>query len=186
MNHISDDDLVRLYCEGDADAFDALFDRHYDSVYNFARMMLRSDSDAEDTLQEVFLAVARNADSYRGPERFRPWLMRITRNRSLNRIEARRSRRAAMTSSQLELVEPANDDPTPAEMVEQDERAVLVRNAVAELPDRQREALALYSFEHMAYQEIADSMDMPINTIKTLIHRARAAVAQKLRRLHQE
>ena len=65
MEALSDDDLVLMYREGDADAFDVLFDRHHVSVYNFARTMLGPGGGADDVLQETFLSVAQTARRYR-------------------------------------------------------------------------------------------------------------------------
>ena len=63
-------------------------------------------------------------------------------------------------------------EPSPLERACVNEQVDRVRRAVAALPDRQREAIALYAFEEMTYQQIADVLDLPINTVKTLIHRA--------------
>ena len=97
MESVSDDDLMRMYCNGDADAFDTLFDRHYTSVYNFARTMLGEAAGPEEVLQETFLAVARSARQYSPRGRFRSWLMRIVRNRCLNRIVVQVQHRDAST-----------------------------------------------------------------------------------------
>ena len=88
---LTDDDLFLMFREGQAEAFDALFDRHYLSVYNFARTMLREAGAAEEILQETFLAVARAAKTYEPRGTFRTWLLRIVRNRCLNRLEAERA-----------------------------------------------------------------------------------------------
>jgi RNA polymerase sigma-70 factor (ECF subfamily) len=175
---VTDDDLMRMFRDGDADAFDTLFDRHYAVVYRFARALLTDG--AEEALQETFLAVARAADRYEPRGHFRTWLLRIVRNRCLNRLEAERARRAMMQDGGLRVIAPASPDPSPPQRAEMDERLARVRAAVAELPDRQREALSIYAFEQMSYREIAAVMTMPVNTVKTLIHRARAAVAAAL------
>ena len=180
MERVSDDDLIRLYCDGDTDAFDTLFDRHHASVYNFARTVLGNCGGPEEVLQEAFLAVAQNAEGYTPRGRFRPWLMRIARNLCLNRIRSERMRRAALAQSGLEFVDPAAKGPGPAEQIDADERTAVVRAAIAELPDRQREAIALYAFEQMSYRDIAEVMDTPINTVKTLIRRARSSLAKRL------
>ena len=182
MTDVSDDDLIRMYHNGDADAFDALFDRYYAAVYRFARTMLGNAGGPEEVLQETFLAVARAGRKYTPRGRFRPWLMRIVRNRCLNRIQADRARRAALAESGFEIVDAASDEPAPSERVEADEQVAAIRAAVADLPDRQREAIALYAFEQMRYREIAEVLEMPINTVKTLIHRARASLARTLER----
>lgn len=176
MNDVADDDLILMYREGDAEAFDTLFDRYYMPVYGFARTMLGDSTAAEEVLQETFLAVARTARRYEPRGRFRTWLMRIVRNRCLNRLESDRARRAVIERSGL-AIEPVSPGPTPPQRAETNERLRIVRGAVAGLPDRQREALALYAFERMTYREIAAVLGMPVSTVKTLIHRARAAVA---------
>ncbi|MGD2174367.1 MAG: RNA polymerase sigma factor [Candidatus Brocadiaceae bacterium] len=179
MDELSDDELVLMYCEGDADAFDTLFDRYHVAVYNFARMMLDGSPGAEDVLQETFMAVARAAGDYTPRGRFRAWIMRIARNRCLNRIEATRRRRDALGHVPLEVAEPASSAPRPPERLQSDERLEIVRRLVADLPERQREAIALYAYEGMAYREIAQTLDVPINTVKTLIHRGRATLARR-------
>jgi len=181
LNEVSDDDLILLYRDGDAEAFDALFDRYYVAVYHFARSMLGDASAAEEVLQETFLAVARTARRYEPRGSFRPWLMRIVRNRCLNRLESERARRAAIAESGWLPVERPSPGANPADRVEMDEQMQLVRAAVAALPDRQREALALFAFERMPYRDIAEVLGAPVNTVKTLIHRARAAVATALK-----
>lgn len=175
---VSDDELLLMYREGDADAFDTLFDRHHTSVYNFARAMLDGSDSAEEVVQETFMAVARTAKSYKPRGLFRPWLMRITRNLCLNRIQAQRARRRLITESGLDVVEPASGEPTASERLEADEQMANLRRHIAQLPERQREALVLYAFEQMRYREISEVLEVPINTVKTLIHRARASLAR--------
>ena len=175
---LDDDELVALYRDGDADAFDTLFDRYQAPVYHFARMMLGSLDGAEDVLQETFLAVARTARDYEARGRFRSWLLRIARNLCLNRIQSERVRRRVIAEGGLEVIEPTAHDPTPPERAEADERLARLRGLIAELPERQREAIVLYAFEQMSYREIGETLDVPINTVKTLIHRARATLAR--------
>ena len=178
MAAITDDELILLYRDGDAEAFDTLFDRHYPSVYNFARMMLRSREEAEDVLQDAFLAVARTARRYEPRGHFRTWLMRIARNLCLNRIQAARVRRRVAGQGGIELIDPPSPDPGPDEHVATAERIENLRSQIADLPDGQREALVLYAFEDLSYRDISGILDVPIGTVKTLIHRARATLAR--------
>ena len=180
MQDVPDDGLTRMYCEGDAEAFNALFDRYHRSVYNLARLWLGSCDGAEEVLQETFLAVARSAGTYTPRGRFRAWLMRIARNRCVNHLESQRVRRSVLTESTVDPDDTAARQAPPAERIEADELQERIRTAIADLPDRQREALALYAFEQMSYGEIARVMQMPINTVKTLIYRARANLARTL------
>ena len=180
MDGPSDDELLAMFCEGDADAFDALFDRHHAGVYHFARLMLGGGHDAEDVMQDAFLAVARSARTYKPRGRFRPWLMRIARNLCLNRLQAERARRRVLAADGEALPEPASDSPPAPDVLEWDEGMRAVYGAVRGLPERQREALALYAFEGMRYKEITEALQLPMGTVKTLIHRARANLARAL------
>lgn len=180
MDDISDDELYSMYADGDVEAFDTLFDRHRNSVFNFACTMLKDFTKAEDVMQETFLSVARAAKSYEPRGRFRTWMMKIVRNSCLNRIESERRRRAAIAESSLEFITPSSPEPPSLERIETDERVAVICRAISNLPERQREAIALYAFEQMQYKEIAQVLDMPINTVKTLIHRARASLACSL------
>ncbi len=179
---VSDDELVAMYAGGDADAFDALFDRHHVAAYNLARFMLGDPGGAEEIMQETFIVLVRAAKRYEARGRFRAWLMGIVRNRCLVRVEAARARRAVMAESGFDFAEPASREPDPPERMGRDERAERMRRAIADLPERQREAILLYAYEDMAYREIAETLGTPINTVKTLIHRARASLARGLSR----
>ena len=180
MDEITDDDLMRLYQQGDVDAFDVLFDRYYVSVYNFARTMLNNGAEADEVLQEAFLSVAQSGHSYAGRGSFRTWLMRIVRNRCLNRLAAVRARREVSGGSNFDAATLPAQAPGPVEQLEELDEQNRIRAAIAELPERQREAITLYAFEQMKYRQIAEVMEMPVGTVKTLIHRARASLAQRL------
>ncbi len=180
MEPLGDDDLIRMYREGDADAFDVLFHRHATAVHHFARMLLGDTAAADDVLQETFLAVACTAVRYEPRGRFRPWLMRIVRNRCLNRLDARRRREAVLGRSPCPPAELPSPRPGPSSRAEADEHRRAVEAALGELPDRQREAISLYAFGNMRYRQIAEVLQMPVNTVKTLIHRARANLARAL------
>ena len=179
MTDLPDDELILMYREGDADAFDVLFARHSASVYNFARCLLGDGTLAEDVLQETFLSVARAARRYEPRGRFRTWLMRIARNRSLNVLDRER-RRAVAAEIGPAMAAPVGRAPRPEARIEADERLAAIRSEIGRLPERQREALVLHAFEAMPYAEIAAVLDMPVNTIKTLIRRARIALARTL------
>jgi len=181
LEGVSDEELLLMYSEGDADAFDVLFDRYHRSVYNFARFMLDRAEGAADVMQETFLAVARSARQYKPRGHFRPWLMRIARNFCLNHLRDERARRRVIGNGGLDKVNtPARETPAPAK-AESTERLVLLMQWIRELPQGQREALVLHAFEQMKYREISEALQVPLNTVKTLIHRARCTLAERLK-----
>lgn len=180
MSDLSDDELMILYSDGDSRAFDVLFDRHSPAVYNFACTMLNDGLAAEEILQDTFLAIARSAHRYEGRGQFRAWMMRIVRNRCLNRIESERLRRETFGQSALTVIDPPSPEPPVDQQIETNETMTIIRRNIATLPPRQREVIVLYAFEQMTYRQIADVLEIPVNTVKTLIHRARAALAAGL------
>jgi RNA polymerase sigma-70 factor (ECF subfamily) len=183
MDDRADDDLMARVADGDPGAFGALFDRHYGRVYHFAATMLGDGPGAEEVLQEAFLAAARSAGSYRPAGRFAAWLMGIVRNRCLNRIDADARRRETPSA---DLTGAPAADRSPGDLASADETIEIVRAALAALPERQREAMTLYAFDQLTYREVATVLEMPVGTVKTLIHRARAALAVSLGPMRRE
>jgi RNA polymerase sigma-70 factor (ECF subfamily) len=169
-----------MYRAGNAAAFDVLFDRHNTTVYAYARALLGDVHGAEDVLQESFLAVARTARQYRPQGAFRAWILRVARNRCLNRREAARARREVLGSSALETEPPPGREASPQQRAANHEQLAAVQDAMADLPERQREALTLYACEGVPYLEVAEIMAVPVNTVKTWIRRARAALAARV------
>jgi len=174
----SDDELLREYREGDAGAFTTLFDRYSGPVYNFARYSLSEADGAEEVMQEAFMKVAQTAGNYEARGHFRTWLMRIVRNLCVDRIRAAGRRDPVVQVEDFAGLGAQSREKTPAEKAEEAERMHSLRRLLLKLPDGQREAIALYAFEQMTYRDIADVLDVPINTVKTLIRRARLQLVQ--------
>lgn len=141
MTDLSDDDLMALYRDGTPEAFGLLFARWSTPVYNFARMIIGNAALAEDIMQETFLAVARAAHDYEQRGRFRSWLMRITRNKCLNRAESERVRKETMAAWSSHSAALTTSEPGPVERMELDEGMASVQGAISRLPVRQREAI---------------------------------------------
>ena len=180
VEDLSDDELMLLYQDGKLDAYEVLFDRHRGPLFNYAAWLLRDRTTAEDVMQDVFLQVARNAATYEPRGRFRAWVMRMARNRCLNILASEATRRRALAGFVVEKTHLADGADDAAASLMQEERRHALEQTLANLPERQREALVLYAYEQMPYREVAQILDMPVNTVKTLIHRARAALAQRM------
>lgn len=180
---LSDDELLCRYRDNaDSQAFESLFHRHSAAVHNYARGMLGDTYAAEDILQETFIAIARSAQDYTPRGYFKTWLLRITRNLCLNALESRRVRNAAVSP-----IDDSNDhEPSaprttsPIVRAQSTEEMLALQHAISQLPERQREALLLYALDDMQYRHIAQVLDVPTNTVKTLIYRARATLARTL------
>jgi RNA polymerase sigma-70 factor (ECF subfamily) len=186
VNNLSDDDLMRLFLGGETAAFDAIFDRYHAQVYRYALAMLEHGGGAEDVLQETFLAVVQSVGSYHGSGKFRLWLLGIARNRCLRHLQAARLKEKVMPGMDLAQVGPPSPQPGPVQEAQAGEARKSIESAIRLLPPRQRETLALFAMRQMTYQEIADLTGSPLNTVKTLIRRARIGLARWLAGLNEE
>lgn len=173
----SDEALVSSYVGGDGRAFDAIVDRYERRVYAVALRMTGNPDDARDVTQDVFISALRSLKRFRGDSQLSTWLHRVAVNASLD-LGRKRSRRK--TSPLDEVHETADPSPGPDEHAEAAIRAAEVQRALAELSDEHRAVLVLHDLQQLGYPEIAEALGVPVGTIKSRIHRARAEMARKL------
>ncbi|HVP18641.1 MAG TPA: sigma-70 family RNA polymerase sigma factor [Spirochaetia bacterium] len=166
----TDEELARWLAEGQPDAIAPLYARYAPLVFHIAAQSLDAAT-AEDIVQEVFLALWRKSDTYdprRGP--FRPWLLQIAHFRVLNELR-RRSRRPKIdpdADGQL-LDDLADHGDGPVEAAWQTFRKEAVQAAVEKLPHAQRQALSLAFFEDLTHDQVAETLRLPLGTVKTRI-----------------
>ena len=165
------------------DAWEALVRQHGSRVYGLALRMLRHREDAEDATQEVWERTLTGLDRFRGDSSLATWLYSITMNVCLTRLErGTRSKVVPMTDPLGDdLVSGAPDEPPDAERhAFSAEARIAIERALGELDHGFRAVIILRDREDLRYEEIAQILDIPINTVKTRIHRARAALQEKL------
>jgi RNA polymerase sigma-70 factor (ECF subfamily) len=171
--------LMLAFAAGDEASFDALFDRWSAPLLRFVERMVKDRATAEELVQDAFLRVHRARGSYEPRARFSTWLYRIAGN--LARNELRRPRRARPHAS-------TDDDTGPAleliaggastdDVVHSRRVGSAVEHALDALPERQRMALWLSAVEGLRYAEIAEALETTPASVKSLIHRARSALA---------
>src|SRR5262245_38742043 len=155
-------------------------------VYNLARRMLNSDSDAEDVTQDVLLQVVRKLPSFRGDSAFPTWLHRVTVNAALShrRRQAIRQEHGLMRSLDAyredEPAEAARHEPSPDDLATARETRQIIDRAVASLPPTYRDVFVLSDVEGLPNAEIAERMGMSLAAIKSRLHRARAMLRDAL------
>jgi RNA polymerase sigma factor (sigma-70 family) len=169
----SDERLVALIREGEPGAFEALVQRYQPRLLAFCRHMLGSQEDAEDVLQEVFAASFHAICADERPINARPWLYRIARNRCLNHL--RRPQPAGQDS--MDVFE-RDGGTTTADTVHKREEFRHIVADVQELPETQRTALLLREIDALSYEQIAEAMDTTVPSVKSLLVRARVALAE--------
>ncbi len=168
-----DEQLVALVREGNPGAFDVIVDRYQTRLLGFCRQMLGSTEDAEDVLQEVFVNAYRAMLADNRAINLKPWLYRIARNRSLNHL--RRPKAEARES--MDMV-PMVEAGSTAEKVHNREEFRQLLADVTKLPETQRAALLLREIDAMSYEEIAEAMETTVPAVKSLLVRARIALAE--------
>jgi len=174
--------------QGDRDAFEALVEKYKQPVMNLVYRTLRDATEAEDLAQHVFLQVYKSAHRYQISAKFSTWLFTIARNLCLNEIR-RRSRHPADSLDQHfgeEEDQPARQLPDAKafgapEAVLQQELQEKIEEALADLPDNQRTAIQLCRQDDMSYEDIADVLGCSLSATKSIIHRAREVLKQRLK-----
>jgi RNA polymerase sigma-70 factor (ECF subfamily) len=180
--------LLRAVARGDESAFARVYDRYSPILLGLLLRILRSRAEAEDVLQEVFLQVwqqARSFDESRG--RAFTWLVTLARSRAIDRLRAVDSReRAAQRSAEDGVQAPQTRVPAEEEAILA-ERAEVVRSALGELPEEQRQVLVLAYLEGMSQSEIAAAKNQPLGTVKTRTRAGLKKLSESLRsRLGQQ
>jgi len=162
--------LLPAIAEGDAAAFEELYDRHSGILYALLLRILSSPEDAQEALQETFVKAWSNAasfDSARGSEI--AWLISIARSRGIDRVRSRggRSDRENDAGREISIRPGSVDNKTGADVTSVSQQRKAVRTALDELPLAQRTALELAYFEGLSQSDIAERTGEPLGTIKT-------------------
>jgi len=182
------DELIARAQTGDPDALRELIASHQTYVYSICRGIMRSEADAADMTQEAFVRVLRSLHSFRGDTKFTTWLYRLVTNICLDEL-----RRRGVPSISLDATEegapqldPADPDPwiQPERWAAAAEDAAQLQRALAGLTVPQRLALTLFYFDDLRYEDIADVMNIPLNTVKSHIRRAKERLAELLTPRH--
>lgn len=189
MTDATPHELMRLFQEGDEDAFQELVRRYMEPIVSFVTRMLNDREKAVDVAQETFVNVFTHADGYRPVASFTGWLYRIAYNLAINEIRRQKRQPAvsldAITEPDAEgrpRMEARDDRATIEERMLEDERHEAVRRCVAGLPPRYRAAIVMKDMEGMTFEEIATVLGCPDSTVKSRVMRGRKMLRRKLER----
>jgi RNA polymerase sigma-70 factor (ECF subfamily) len=166
---VSDEDLIADVKRGSRTAFEALFERYRDPVWRFFRRRMADAARAEELAQDTFVGILEGARRYEARGTFRSYLFGVAYNVLL--ADRRKAVFRAVTPIDAEPIDPSTGDP---------EAAIWVRDALATLDEDERQILMLREYEQLSYQEIADLRNAPLNTVRSQLFRARAALRTAL------
>jgi len=168
--------LIDRSAAGDQEAFRQLVIRHHRLVINVAYRALGELSLAEDVAQEVFLKVYKALPGYRHEKPFKHWLHRVAANAV---TDALRRRRPMVSLDGMEQP-PASRESDPMDVATRHDLQKAVRQAIASLPSHYRDTIALQAFGQLSYEEIAQTLDVPLGTVMSRLNGAKRLLRERL------
>lgn len=184
---IDDAALAQRVLAGDAAAFELVMRRHNQRLYRVARAMLRDSADAEDALQDAYIAAFQSMGHFRGEASLATWLSRVVVNQCLGRMrrQARRDNIVPMVSmggaeEQEHAAMPADDSDTPEKALVRSELRAVLERKLDELPEAFRTVFVLRCVEELSVEETAQCLNIPEATVRSRHFRARSMLRESL------
>lgn len=192
LKSLTDYELVNACREGVIEAFEEIVDRYQNQIVTYLCRYVGSREMAEDLAQETFLRVFRRAETYDPSSKFSTWIYTIAVN--LAKDEFKRLRRRPQTRSMDDeragegirsdsLRTPEGDEESPTGRMERGERSDRVNDLLARIPPEERDVLILRDINGFTYTEIADTLGLPMGTVKSRINRGRNSLKELLQRM---
>ncbi|HEY6566438.1 MAG TPA: sigma-70 family RNA polymerase sigma factor [Actinomycetota bacterium] len=173
-----DHDLVRRAASGDQQAFAQLVHRHQDRVYRLCLRIMGNADDAHDAAQDTFLSLFRKLDQFRGDAAFTTWLHRVGVNACYDSL--RRKKRAPLLRAVDDDGRPQEQGPATVDHADEVVGTLDVARALAQIREDYRVVLVLADIQDLAYDQIAEILEVPVGTVKSRVHRGRLALAKAL------
>jgi len=179
---VTEQELVQRLQAGDAEAFDALFRQYFQKIFRQATHLLGNAAEAEEVVQEVFLAVYEKAHTFRGEAAFTTWLYRLTTNAAFSRLRRRKRSHEVAIEDYLpqfqpdghHLVRPVVDwSANLEESLADAQLQQLLRQAIELLQPLDKAVLVLSDFEDLSNKEIGEALGLTVLAVKARLHRAR-------------
>ena len=194
LSNLPDADVVALAQKGKEDAFRELVRRYERPVFSLVFRMVRDSATAEDLAQDAFIKVLNHLDKYRPEFKFSSWLFKIANNVTIDFLRRRQLDTVSMSGSphaqtaadvEATSFDVGSPDESPLEAMESKELGSAIERAIAQLRPEYRSCILLRHVEGRSYEEIAATLDLPLGTVKTYIHRARHQLREALEHLRE-
>lgn len=191
INTLSDTELITKFQTGDQESYVELISRYTEKVFNLALRLTRSQEDAEEVLQDVFLTVYRKIDKFEGKAAFSSWLYRITVNTAFMSL---RKRKQHPTVS-MEEINPMVKESWTGNSSEQSDVNYLstrhqlrevVEGAISKLPEEYRAIFLLRDVDGLSNQEVGEILQLSVPAVKSRLHRSRLMLRRKLQRFYDD
>jgi len=153
-------------------------------VFNIAYKFVGKHDAAEDLAQDIFLKIFKSLNTFDRRANFQTWLISVSRNLCIDHYRSVRKERETIDRDiDPNELSPASHELSPMAHLEQRDRVVLLRHALAELPETLKTAVLMRDIQEMTYQEIADRLKLPEGTVKSRINRGRTELARHVKRM---
>lgn len=185
----SDENLVKLAQNGDKQAFQALMEKYQRRIFNLCYGMVKNSADAADLVQDAFIKAYRNIAKFRGNSAFYTWMYRIAKNVCIDFLRKKKRRPMVDFDDAIRRDEPVDGDESllpsplginPAKVASRNELLQQIDAALGTLSEAHREVLVLREIDGLAYQEIADLVDISIGTVMSRLYHARKNMQEQL------
>jgi RNA polymerase sigma factor (sigma-70 family) len=175
--------LIKRCLAGDQVAWEIVVRQHWRKVFNVAYKFVGKYDEAEDLAQDIFLKIFKSLNTFDSRANFQTWLVSVSRNLCIDHYRSVRKERETIDRGvDASELTPASPDSSPIAALEQRDRVVLLRDALAALPGTLRSAVVMRDIQELSYQEIADRLHLPEGTVKSRINRGRTELAKQIRK----
>ena len=178
--------LMLRFQDGEESCFEQLVERHKNRVFNLAYRFLGNYEEAEDLAQEIFMKIYHAKKTYRPKAKFTTWLYAICKNTCLKKLCKKRPKIVSL-QERIELQEDSvthqiadSHIPSPSASTLNNEQTLVVKEAIDSLPANQKMAVILYRYDQLSYEEVAKVMGFSVKAVKSLLHRAKINLKEKL------
>jgi RNA polymerase sigma-70 factor (ECF subfamily) len=184
MDQGTDEEIAKRVQEGEVEAFALLVNRYLEKLTRYGKKFLFYREDVKDLIQDIFLKAYMNIKGFDTKRKFSPWLYRIAHNEFINAIKKRSRLPVLRFDTDTLFPHPVTEETADGEL-ERKELKKLLDHHLDSLKPKYREPLVLYYFEEMAYQEIAEILQIPIATVGVRLRRGKAALKVALGKANQ-
>jgi len=190
LRDLTDEQLILEFQEtNDTELFEAIVSRYKNPLFNFVFRFLGDRDATSDVVQETFIKVYRNKDSYKTFAKFSTWIYTIAGNLAKTELQRRKRKNQISINSwgeDEETMDLPDGGPLPDRLVDSGMKNKMIQEALLKLPEVYREMVILRDIQEMSYEEIAETMGISIGTVKSRINRGRAQLQELLRDIFKE
>lgn len=181
MGHDTDEQLVKRICDGGKELFGVLIDRYEEKITRYVKRFIQNEDDVSDIVQNVFIKVFINLQSFDIDRRFNPWIYRIAHNETVTFLSKKGNETVSYIDFDMLFPHPFAEETADKATLDEEMEKIL-SSSLSLIPLKYKEVLVLYYYEELSYQEIADILHIPVATVGVRLRRGREHLEKELKR----